>query len=158
MLYVGDTGQTPEQHYRKLNRNGSGGVYTCNEAQAASEQRQLDNKPNPRMDDHAPMREITALFKQDLSPDQISSRLKVLYPDRKEKQVSTSTVYTHLYMETAKEPSLKEHFRQKHAKLRKRNGVKDRRGQIIGRVSIEERPKIVDEKCRVGDWEGDTIE
>jgi IS30 family transposase len=61
-------------------------------------------------------------------------------------------------METAKAPSLKEHFRQKHAKPRKRNGVKYRRGQIIGRVSIEERPKIVDEKCRVGDWEGDTIE
>jgi IS30 family transposase len=36
--------------------------------------------------------------------------------------------------------------------------VKDRRGQIIGRVSIEELPKIVDWKCRIGDWEGDAIE
>ncbi|MDR2795298.1 MAG: hypothetical protein LBB47_01140, partial [Spirochaetaceae bacterium] len=93
----------------------SGGVYTGNEAQAASEQRRLDNKPSPRMDDHALMREITTLFKQDLSPDQISNRLRVLYPDRKGKQVSTSTVYTNLYMETAKEPSLKEHFRRNRA-------------------------------------------
>jgi IS30 family transposase len=53
---------------------------------------------------------------------------------------------------------LKEHFRHKQAKPRKRSGVKDRRGPIIGRVSIEERPKIIEEKNRVGDWEGDTIE
>ncbi|MDR2052790.1 MAG: IS30 family transposase, partial [Treponema sp.] len=29
---------------------------------------------------------------------------------------------------------------------------------IVGRVSIDERPKIVEEKSRAGDWEGDTIE
>jgi IS30 family transposase len=84
--------------YREPNRNGSGGVYTGNEA-----------------------------------------------------QVSTSAAYTHLYMETAKAPSLKKHFRQKYAKPRKRSGVKDRRGQIIGCVSIEERLKIVDGKSRAGE-------
>jgi IS30 family transposase len=31
-------------------------------------------------------------------------------------------------------------------------------GQIGDRVSIDERPKIVEEKSRGGDWEGDTIE
>jgi IS30 family transposase len=36
--------------------------------------------------------------------------------------------------------------------------AKDRRGQIPDRVSIDERPKIVEEKSRIGDWEGDTIE
>jgi len=40
---------------------------------------------------------------------------------------------------------------------RKRYGKYDRRGQIANRVSIDERPKIVDEKSRIGDWEGDTI-
>ena len=144
--------------YREFNRNGSGGVYTGNEAQEASVQRRLDNKPSPKMDDHALMREITALFKKDLSPDQISGRLGVLYPEQREKQASTSTVYTHLYRETAKDPALKEHFRQKQAKPRKRKGVKDRRGQILDRVCIDERPKIVEEKSRIGDWEGDTIE
>jgi IS30 family transposase len=41
---------------------------------------------------------------------------------------------------------------------RTRKGVKDRCGQIVDRVSIDERPKIVDEKSRAEDWEGDTIE
>jgi IS30 family transposase len=36
--------------------------------------------------------------------------------------------------------------------------VKDGHGQIPDRVSIDERPKIVEEKSRMGDWEGDTVE
>jgi IS30 family transposase len=151
-------GKHPSSIYREFNRNRTGGVYTGSEAQATSVQRRLENKPSPKIDDHALMSEITALFKKDLSADQISGRLGVLYPDREEKQASTSTIYRHLYRETAQDPPLKVHFRQKHAKPRKRSGVKDRRGQIIGRVSIDERPQIVGEKSRVGDWEGDTVE
>ena len=33
----------------------------------------------------------------------------------------------------------------------------DRRGQLKGRVSIDERPVVVDQRSRLGDWEGDTI-
>jgi IS30 family transposase len=29
--------------------------------------------------------------------------------------------------------------------------------QIIGHVSIDDRPSIVDEKVRIGDWEADTV-
>jgi IS30 family transposase len=61
------------------------------------------------------MREITGLFKKDLSPDQIAGRLRVKHPGRPEKQASTSTIYRHLYEETAKDPSLKDHFRQNRA-------------------------------------------
>jgi IS30 family transposase len=151
-------GKHPSSIYRELGRNRTGGVYTGNEAHQASVQRRLDNKPSPKLDDPALTREIMRLFKQDLSADQISGRLEVLYPEQREKQASPSTIYTCLYGETAKGPGLKEHFRQKQGKPRHRKGVKDRRGQIVGRVSIDERPKIGEEKSRVGDWEGDTIE
>jgi IS30 family transposase len=60
-------------------------VYTGAEAQAASEQRRLENKPSPKIDDDALMREITTLFKKDLSPDQIAGRLRVQYPGQPEK-------------------------------------------------------------------------
>jgi IS30 family transposase len=137
--------------YRELNLNGSDSIYTGNEAQAASAHRRLESKPSPKLDAML-MREIMRLFKQDLSVDQISGRLGAAYPEQKEKQTSTSTIYTYLYREMAKDPVLKEHFRHKQAKLRK--GAKDRRGQIVDRVSIDGRPKIVEEKSR----EGDTIE
>jgi IS30 family transposase len=40
---------------------------------------------------------------------------------------------------------------------RKRYGKNDRRGQIKNRISIEQRPEIVEQKARIGDWEGDTV-
>jgi IS30 family transposase len=144
--------------YREFNRNGSGGVYTGNEAQGAGGQGRPDNKPDPKTDDYAPVGEITALFKKDLSPDQISGRLKVNYPDRPEKRSSTSTIYTHIYQGMTKDPSPKDRFGQKQAEPRKRSGAKDRRGQITGRISIDERPDVVEQKSRAGDREGDTVE
>jgi hypothetical protein len=55
------------------------------------------------------------VFKQDLSADQISGRLKVVYPERKEKQASPSTIYTGIYRETERDPALRVHFRQNRA-------------------------------------------
>ena len=40
---------------------------------------------------------------------------------------------------------------------RKRYGKMERRGQIPNRLFIEDRPAIVDERKRIGDWEADTI-
>jgi IS30 family transposase len=97
------------------------------------------------------MDEITTLFKADLSPDQISGRLRAEHPDEPEKQASTSTVYKHIYQETAEDPALKVRFRQKHAKPRRRSGKKDFHGQITGRISIGGRPKTVEGKSRIGD-------
>jgi IS30 family transposase len=151
-------GKHPSSVYRELCRNSTGGVYTGNEAQALSAQRRLETRPSPKLGSPALTGEIINLFKEGLSPEQISGRLGVLYPEEPGMRVSTSAVYTCLYGETAKDSSLKEHFRQKQAKPRRRKGAKDRRGQIPERVSIDERPKTAGDKSRAGDWEGDTIE
>jgi IS30 family transposase len=42
-------------------------------------------------------------------------------------------------------------------KRRKRYGGYDRRGKLPNRVSIEQRPEIVQQRQRIGDWEVDTI-
>ena len=39
----------------------------------------------------------------------------------------------------------------------KRYGTDDRRGQLRNRISIDKRPAIVARRCRIGDWELDTI-
>ena len=49
------------------------------------------------------------------------------------------------------------HLRVASKPYRKRYGKNDRRGKIKNRVSIEQRPAVVDRGNRVGDWEGDTI-
>ena len=49
------------------------------------------------------------------------------------------------------------HRRQSHKKRRKRNGKLDARGPIRNRVSIAQRPDVVEKKSRIGNWEIDLV-
>ena len=66
-------------------------------------------------------------------------------------------MYQFIYRDKANGGVLHKHLRIANKPYRKSYGKYDRRGQIVDRVSIDERPKIVDDKSRIGDWEGDTI-
>lgn len=92
-------------------------------------------------------------LKQDWSPEQISGYLKL----REHIHISHETIYQHVWADKRAGGTLWRHLRWSQKKKRKRYGSKDRRGQIPNRVSIEERPVVVDQKARLGDWELDTI-
>ena len=49
------------------------------------------------------------------------------------------------------------YLRQGKRKRRKHYGSTERRGQIPDRRSIDERPKVVDQRNRIGDWESDSV-
>jgi len=53
---------------------------------------------------------------------------------------------------------LRNHLRQGQKKRRKRLSGKDKRGVIPNRTFIDDRPAIVDDKSKMGNWEGDTVE
>lgn len=102
--------------------------------------------------------EIKLLIRQQLcsvqgSPVQISGRLKLLH----QLFISHESIYRYLITDRQDGGELYLHLRHKHKKYRKRYGSTDRRGQIIGRVSIDDRPIIVEEKIRIGDFEGDLV-
>lgn len=65
--------------------------------------------------------------------------------------------YQHIWTDKRHGGTLYLHLRQSHKKRKKQYGSKDKRGQIRNRVSIDERPAIVEEKTRIGDWEIDTV-
>ena len=70
--------------------------------------------------------------------------------------VCATTIYSFIQEDRGSGGDLHKHLR--HRKLyKRRTGSLEARGQIIGRVSIEERPPIVDKKIRIGDWEADTV-
>lgn len=92
-------------------------------------------------------------LKQDWSPEQISGRLK----RNNKPAVSHETIYQFIIDDQQNGGELYKHLRLGRRKRRKRIKSDDRRGQIPNRVSIDERPAIVDTKERVGDWELDTI-
>jgi len=70
--------------------------------------------------------------------------------------VCTNTIYGFIQKDKASGGDLHKHLRHRKA-YKKRTGSSETRGQIIGRISIDERPAIVDEKVRLGDWEADTV-
>ena len=95
---------------------------------------------------------VDAMIEQDWSPEQISGYLKV----NGDPSVSPEWIYQHIYEDKRQGGTLHTHLRcQK--KRRKRHGTTDRRGQIIGRVCITERPEVVETRSRIGDWEADTV-
>ena len=70
--------------------------------------------------------------------------------------VCATTIYGYIQQDKASGGELYLHLRHRKP-YKKHTGSPDARGQIIGRVSIEERPPIVDEKVRLGDCEADTV-
>jgi len=96
---------------------------------------------------------VTEKILLDWSPDQISGYLKL----HNIAEISHERIYQFLLADKKAGGDLYTHLRHSGKKRKKRYGSKDRRGQIKNRVSIDNRPKIVDKKQRIGDWEGDTI-
>jgi IS30 family transposase len=96
---------------------------------------------------------IEDLIGQDFSPEQVCGFLCQQHNIR----ISHESIYGHVLKDKARGGDLYLHLRHSRKKRKKRYGSYDRRGQIKGRVSIDERPAIVDAKKRVGDWEIDTI-
>ena len=90
-------------------------------------------------------------LREDWRPEQVSGKLKMsgIF-------VSHERIYQYVYADKRRGGILWKHLRHP-KKYRKRAGGRDRRGKIPNRRSIEERPAIVDERSRIGDWEADLI-
>jgi len=88
----------------------------------------------------------------DWSPEQIHDQLQILH----EWIVSNEWIYQHVLRDKKMGGKLYQHLCcQK--KRHKKYGKYEFRGRITGRVDIEERPEVVNERSRLGDWEVDTI-
>jgi len=97
-------------------------------------------------------------LKKDWSPEEIVGRIKMDYPIDNSMRVSVECLYNWIYKDAQEGGYLYQHLRQHHRKRRKQQKYGSVKGLIVDRVSISERPKIVDERQRIGDWEGDTVE
>ncbi len=71
--------------------------------------------------------------------------------------VSHERIYQFILTDKQKEGDLYKHLRHQHKKYRKRYGSPKHQGPIKNRTFIDDRPKIVADKSRIGDWEIDTI-
>ena len=96
---------------------------------------------------------IEGLIKQYLSPEQVSGYLK----SHHNTSISHETIYRYIYSDKARCKRLKPFMRHGAKNYRKAYGSGARVSKIPNRVCITERPEIVDDKSRIGDWECDTV-
>nr|WP_280420853.1 IS30 family transposase [Nocardia carnea] len=93
------------------------------------------------------------------SPEQISRRLPIDFPDHPEMRVSHETIYQSLYVQGrgALKHELAQCLRTGRALRKPHRKTGERRSRHAGAVSISERPAEVEGRAVPGHWEGDLI-
>ena len=135
---------------RELRRNTGFKGYRPQQAHRfAMERHQL--KPKSIKMTSEMQQHIRAHLALEWSPEQIQGRLQA----EGKHSVCPKTIYDFISRDKINGGDLYTHMR--HKKYQQRTGKPDPRGQIRNRVGIEERPDIVDQKKRIGDWEADTV-
>ena len=104
------------------------------------------------------LREVTRGLEQFWSPDEISRRLEIDFPDDSEMRVSHETIYQSLFVQGRGElrRELARCLRTKRA-TRRPQGLVRGQGRLPGMVMISERPAEVQDRSVPGHWEGDLI-
>ncbi len=135
---------------RELSRNQGERGYHPNQAHEKAHKRRAQATPKKRILAET-WKVVEERVRQDWSPEQISGWLR-----QRAICISPEWIYQHILADQQAHGGLHTHLRQ-YGKRRKRYGKYDRRGKLPNRVSIEERPLIVEQRERLGDWEVDTL-
>ena len=139
---------------RELGRNSDArsGEYRSDLAQRKTTSRHKAKRKGLRLTDEVKAN-IDTLIRDDYSPEQVVGTLIKKGKD----YVSHERIYQYIWRDKKRNGSLHLHLRHQGRKYRKRGNQKDRLGIIKDRVSIEERPEIVEKRERFGDLEVDLI-
>jgi IS30 family transposase len=112
----------------------------------------------PCTDDADLMTYVQRKIEAHWSPEQIAGRLAAAPPESLAgRRISHATIYRWIWACPQRATRLRAYLRVACKKRRKPYGKPSKRGQIPNRVSIDQRPAVVEERSRLGDWEGDTV-
>lgn len=132
-------------------------VYRAWVAQIAYESNRRQCRQIPKLDHPANHRLrgwVVACLQKGWDPSMISGRMKA----EGFMTVCAETIYAWIYTSAwAVAEKLYQYLRQGKKRRTKHSGRSSQRSKIPNRVSIHERPRAVDERSRVGDWEGDSV-
>lgn len=137
---------------RELKRNTGERGYRHHQAQQKSDERRAEAAKAIKMTPDM-IQLIESKLREKWSPEQISGWLL----DEREERLSYETIYLYIWADKASGGKLFTHLRRKGKSYQPRGKSQAGRGHIKNRISIDERPAIVDEKKRVGDWEIDLV-
>jgi transposase, IS30 family len=128
----------------------------------AAERKARERARRPKQTKLARSRRLLAAVEAGLewrwSPEQISARLRLEYPDDREMRISHETIYRSLFVQARGElrRQLAANLRTGRSRRRQR-GRADGRGRIPDMVPISQRPPDVADRAVPGHWEGDLL-
>lgn len=139
---------------RELNRNGGGENYEARRAHsmAAKRRKSAKRKTKKLLTDEFVHEYVEEKLKLLWSPEQIAGRLRKAWGI----VICHETIYQFIYEEI---PEWKKYLRQKKGKYRRRHSTLERAKarEEAKKQRIDMRPSVVNDRSRIGDWEGDTI-
>ena len=152
-----ELGYAPSTVCREVKANGGRDQYSAWKAHRRA--RDQARRPKPfKLQAGRLLEQVTRWLRELWSPDEISNRLKIDYPDDPEMRVSHETIYQSLFVQGRGE------LRRELARClrtgrtsRKPRGMRDGRGRLPGMVNIAERPAEAEDRAVPGHCEGDLI-
>jgi IS30 family transposase len=134
---------------RELQRNRTEGEYYAAQAQREAERRRRERPLVRKMDDPEINEAVRSGLAHEWSPEQIEGRMA---QQRSDRRVSSQTIYTWINKD--------EHREHWESFLRRRGKRPYRRktAALAGDAArIADRPEVIEQRLRLGDFEGDTV-
>lgn len=138
-------------------------IYVAISAQAKAERRQqnsVNNKQplkNPKV-----YRYVTKHLRKGWSPEAIAGRLRKKHPDDDSWHICHETIYEWIFDQVGKDKDTGfywyEYLRRKQKRRKTQKGRSVHQSHIPDRVSISQRPEVINNREEFGHWEGDSIE
>ena len=101
---------------------------------------------------------VKAKLKLQWSPEQIAGRLKQTMTHDLSRRISHVSIYSWIRQDRKNGGAYHKHLRQSKRRRRRKKGSLANYFSVPDKVSIKDRPQIVDRRQRMGDWEGDLVQ
>ncbi len=134
---------------RELRRNRTDGEYLAAQAQRESERRRRERPLVRKMDDPKINATVRAGLTRNWAPEQIAGRMRQQGADRR---VSPQTIYAWI-----KQDENREHWESFLRRRGKRRNQRKNAATTGEAARIDQRPEVIEERMRLGDFEGDTV-
>jgi len=146
---------------REVSSRSRDGVYWADLAQSNYSKKRKKCHPKLKINNDKIVSHFCNEIKNGLSPEEISGRLKLeisLGLKTRKDYIGYETIYKIVYeSDFGKREKLCQYLRRGKKHRTKQYGRKSKKTLIPNRVSIDDRPQIVNLRERVGDWEADSI-
>lgn len=149
-------GRSPSTISRELRRNSeAGGRYLASSAHAMAYHRASRPKPAKLAVNLALRGKVEQDLEKKYSPEQITGRLRVEFPDDPEMRVSPETIYQSIYVQSrgALRRDLAVCLRTGRALRHPSRKPGQRKNRIPNMINVSQRPAQVEDRAVPGDWE-----